>query len=227
MVHSQQQNIRQKKLAVLLRSARLARNRAEQECAEALNVPVATYLAYERGTQPISLPEVEIMAYLFDIPVDYFWGNTALSSQKGASTPEASTFANALGLRRRIIGARLRQARENSEMSIDTLSAMTGIAVADIQTYEALKADIPLPELELLVDALGMSMQQFVDQNGLVGRWMKEQQAIRQFLDLPPDLQEFVSKPVNQPFLELAQRLSEVNVDRLRNVAEGLLEITL
>ena len=40
-------------------------------------------------------------------------------------------------------------------------------------------------------------------------------------------MQQFVSKPVNQPYLELAQRLSEMSVERLRSVAEGLLEITL
>jgi hypothetical protein len=40
-------------------------------------------------------------------------------------------------------------------------------------------------------------------------------------------LLEFVSKPVNRPYLELAQRLSKTNVENLRAVAEGLLEITL
>jgi hypothetical protein len=44
---------------------------------------------------------------------------------------------------------------------------------------------------------------------------------------MPVDLQTFVSKPINRPYLELAQRLSEMSVDKLRSVAEGLLEITL
>jgi len=37
----------------------------------------------------------------------------------------------------------------------------------------------------------------------------------------------FVLKPINLPYLELAKRLSEMSVDKLRDVAEGLLEITL
>ena len=45
-------------------------------------------------------------------------------------------------------------------------------------------------------------------------------------LEMPLDLQVFVSKPINRPYLELAIRLSEMSVDRLRAVAEGLLEIT-
>jgi len=38
---------------------------------------------------------------------------------------------------------------------------------------------------------------------------------------------DFISKPVNRPYLQLAQRLSEMSVEKLRMVAEGLLEITL
>jgi hypothetical protein len=44
---------------------------------------------------------------------------------------------------------------------------------------------------------------------------------------MPSELQSFVVKPINQPYLELAQRLSEMSVEKLRAVAEGLLEITL
>jgi len=43
---------------------------------------------------------------------------------------------------------------------------------------------------------------------------------------MPVEMQVFVSKPINRPYLELAIRLSEMSVDRLRSVAEGLLEIT-
>ena len=44
--------------------------------------------------------------------------------------------------------------------------------------------------------------------------------------DLTPEMQQFVEKPVNQPYLEIAMRLSELPVDKLRTLAESLLEIT-
>jgi hypothetical protein len=44
---------------------------------------------------------------------------------------------------------------------------------------------------------------------------------------LPVELQDFVSKPINRPYLEIAHRLSEMPADQLRAVAEGLLAITL
>ncbi len=60
-----------------------------------------------------------------------------------------------------------------------------------------------------------------------MGNWRRQQRATQHIERLPPDLQEFISKPVNRPYLELAQRLSEMSVEKLRAVAEGLLEITL
>jgi hypothetical protein len=53
------------------------------------------------------------------------------------------------------------------------------------------------------------------------------QKAIQDFLQLPPDLQEFVCKPINRPYLDLAIKLSGMSTDKLRGVAEDLLDITL
>jgi len=60
-----------------------------------------------------------------------------------------------------------------------------------------------------------------------VGKWITQQAVVREVLELPPDLQAFVCLPVNRPYIELARRLSEMSVEKLRAVAEGLLEITL
>jgi len=60
-----------------------------------------------------------------------------------------------------------------------------------------------------------------------VGVWFSQQSALKGFQGLSPEMQAFVSKPVNRPYLELAQRLSEMSVEKLRTVAEVLLEITL
>ena len=70
-------------------------------------------------------------------------------------------------------------------------------------------------------------MVDFEDQHGQAGSWFSQQKYLREFLTLPEDLQKFVSKPINRPYLELAVRLSELKVERLRALAESLLEITL
>ena len=40
-------------------------------------------------------------------------------------------------------------------------------------------------------------------------------------------MQAFLCQVVNRPYLELAMKLSEMSKERLRSVAEGLLDITL
>ncbi len=84
-----------------------------------------------------------------------------------------------------------------------------------------------MPALEALATVLNTSLRHFQDKQGPVGAWFVQQRSLREFMDLPLELQTFVCKPVNRPYLELAVRLSEMSVERLRGVAEGLLEITL
>jgi hypothetical protein len=55
---------------------------------------------------------------------------------------------------------------------------------------------------------------------------MLSEEAIQHFLEMPPDLREFVALPVNRPYLELAMKLSNMSRDKLRSVAENLLDIT-
>jgi hypothetical protein len=40
------------------------------------------------------------------------------------------------------------------------------------------------------------------------------------------ELRQFVAMPVNRPYLELAMKLSNMSRDKLRSVAEDLLDIT-
>jgi hypothetical protein len=56
---------------------------------------------------------------------------------------------------------------------------------------------------------------------------MNDQAAIQEFLNLSPELRAFVCLPVNRPYIELARNLSQLSTEKLRAVAEGLLDITL
>lgn len=217
--------IRARKLGVLLRDARLKARKSVAECARTIGVTPAIWRAYEAGRRSPSLPEVEVFAYSMRLPVEHFWSSEAISDD--AEPAEALDLARLMGVRHRLIGARLRQQRLNAGLSIKSLSAQTGIASARLRAYELGERPIPLPELESLLALLGGDVETMLDQSGPVGQWIMEQKALRDFLQLPPELQEFVCKPVNRPYLELAVRLSAMSVEQLRAVAEGLLDITL
>jgi transcriptional regulator with XRE-family HTH domain len=217
--------IRIKKLGVLIKGARLALEKEPDECAQALDIAVERYLAYEDGEKAPSLPEIELLAYYLDVPLDHFWGGESLLQAKlPAKEIDAEKL---LRIRLRMIAALLQRARQDTAISTDNLAERAGISSEELEAYELGQKPIPLPVLESLSIALNISVNEFQDQRGPVGAWTTEQRAVKDFLSLHPDLQAFVIKPVNQPYLELAQRLSEMSVEKLRAVAEGLLEITL
>ena len=217
-------SIRSKITGTLIRDARLAANKTTEECAKAIDVSTETFEDYELGNQSISLPELEGMAYFLEVPMEHFWRRETFSEDEYRRLlPDMKQL---LSLRHRMIGALLRQARLESDLSLEALSTNTNIDASLLEAYELGQQPVPLPVLEMLSGVLNRSIREFQDQYGPVGDWNIQQNALRDFLNLPPEMQNFVSKPINYPYLELAVRLSEMSVDKLRDVAEGLLEIT-
>ncbi len=181
--------------------------------------------AYEEGRRAPSLPELESLAFFLSLPIEHFWGKAAFSDD--GARPEPPDLPQLVQLRQRMIGALLRQERANSNLSVKTLSAETGIPTGRIKAYELGERPIPLPELEALARSLSARIENFFDQNGPIGKWMWTQKSMKHFTELPTEVQMFVSQPVNRPYLELAMKLSSMSSDKLRSVAEGLLDITL
>ena len=217
--------IRTKKLGVLIRDARLAARRNVQECAQAIGIKPGLFRAYEDGRKAPSLPELETLVYFLDLPIDHFWGREVRSDD----TPvhEKLDLPRLTPVRQRKIGALLRQERMNASISIRNLAQETGISGARIKAYELGEKTIPLPELEVLVKSLGGRIESFFDRSGPIGQWMMNEEAIQTFLELPQELRQFIALPVNRPYLELAMKLSSMSRDKLRSVAEDILDITL
>jgi transcriptional regulator with XRE-family HTH domain len=220
-----QVTIRTKKLGVLIRDARMAGRRTIKECADAIGIKGASFRAYEEGLKAPSLPELETLVYYLDMPINHFW-----SKETKSNTPlpiETLDLPRITSIRQRKIGALLRQERMNASISIRNLAEETGIPGGRIKAYELGERPIPLPELEVMVSSLGGRVENYIDRNGPVGQWLVDEESIQHFLELPDDLRGFVSLPVNRPYLELAMKLSSMSKDKLRSVAEDLLDITL
>ena len=217
--------IRAKKLGILIRDARIASRRSIKECASAINVTNGVFKAYEEGRKAPSLPELETLVYYLELPINHFWSNEALSA--APSRIDELDLPRLTELRHRMIGALLRQERMDASLSMKAVAEQTGISTGRLKRYEMGERPIPLPELEVILKVLGGRIETFFDQGGPIGQWMIQQKAVQQFLDMPVELQNFVCQPVNKPYLDLARKLSEMSTDKLRSVAEDLLDITL
>ncbi len=218
-------SLRTKKLGVLMRDARLASKKNLSDAAQAIGIPPADLEAYELGERAPSLPEVEFLAYYLGVPLNYFWGITAIS--EGGPQENKLQSQKLLEIRQKVIGALLRQAREQAGLSLQEAAEQVALTPEQLEMYELGHDLIPLPLLESLGSALNRPIYEFQDKHGPAGLQVSQQRVVDDFLGLSPELQAFVSKPINRPYLELAQRLSEMSVDKLRSVGEGILEITL
>jgi transcriptional regulator with XRE-family HTH domain len=217
--------LRAKKLGVLIRDARTFACRSLSECAETLGLPQAAYEAYEMGEQSPSLPELELLSYYFGVPLEHFYGNQLL--ERNHRFKENVDLEVLIGLRQRMVGTLIRKARKEANLSLESLSETTGVAPAVLEAYELGERPVPVPELDAIAFALGSTVKDFQDKRGPVGLWFAQEDALKAFQNLSPEMQDFVSKQVNRPYLELALRLSQLSVEKLRSVGEVLLEITL
>jgi transcriptional regulator with XRE-family HTH domain len=215
--------IRAKKLGLILIDARNNAKQTIKDCSSAMGISVARMKSYESGALSPTLPELEAYAFFLDLPISHFLGEKLLA-EEDANSP--TTIQQFIEIRQRVIGTALRMARNEFGQTFKQLSEKTLISPAKLKKYESGETPIPIPELEQLSRALIVPIDKLLAQGGKVGTWRKKMLRSAQLSELPEELQDFVCHQVNQPFLELAKKLSALPADKLRAVAEGLLEIT-
>jgi transcriptional regulator with XRE-family HTH domain len=220
MSHDQAIQLRAKIIGVLLRDARLAAGKSLKQVGQVIGLSGGTISAVERGANALSLPELELLAFYLGIPITRFWSEEVVSQD--AHPTENLEIGNLLLLRQRTVAAMLRQGRSEKTLSQKELAQRTGISPSRIRRYERGETPVPLPELETLAASLGYSLEDFADSSGPVGEWITQKRAEKQFDELPRHLKEFIANPDNQAYIEFAERMSSISVERLKALADAL-----
>lgn len=215
--------LRAKIIGLHLRDARLASGKSMKELGEVIGISSGTISSIERGSNSPSLPELELLAFYLSTPINHFWSEQVVSQEPHPT--ERFETKDLLALRHRAIAAMLRQARTEKNLSQKDLADRTGISTSRIRRYESGETPVPLPELELLANSLGYQVDQFADNSGPVGEWIDNQRAEEKFEELPRGLKEFIADPDNRLYLEMAQRLKAISVEKLRALADNIAEI--
>jgi len=124
------------------------------------------------------------------------------------------------------VGARLRQLRSEANRTQQDLAEMLECPLETIAAYELGKRPVSAAELEVVCRALNVPLSYFLDKDSDIGKWHLLQDQFELFQALPADIRDFVLKPINVSYLELAMKLAALPAGALRAIAEGLLEIT-
>ncbi|MCB9421325.1 MAG: transcriptional regulator [Ardenticatenaceae bacterium] len=211
---------RAKMLGVLIQDAREFSGRTADECAEVVGITPEQFEQAEKGGYDISLPELEALAIFLGVPMGHFWGSETLESE-----PEPN-YGQMITLRHRVVGVILRQLRLKSQKTHQELADALGVDVATIQSYESGRTSVPYLHLEQLCRTMGAGVDQFMENHGPLGRHEAAYRLRKQFNQMSPEMQAFLINPVNIRYLETAKKLSEMDVAKLRQVAENILDIT-
>lgn len=221
--HQQSYTLRGKMLGVLLRDARVNAVRSLSDVAAFLQIDAEEVEAWELGEASPSLPQLELLAYFFDVPVSHFWGLTTLEAENAGPASAQNEF---VALRNRMIGALLRQSREEMKTSIEELAERTAIPVQDLRDYELGEAPIPMHELAVLANAVQKTISYFLETSSQIGDLLAMRERWKHFNTLPEELREFAANPQNIGFIEIALNFSRMNSDVLRRIAVSMLDIT-
>jgi transcriptional regulator with XRE-family HTH domain len=214
--------LRTKKIGILMTDARRIARQSEDACARIMNVDLAEYHEYETGQRMPSLPQLEVLAFFLDVPLDHFWGTKAKSEEPQFSLNTAALIP----LRQKVIGITIRQLRQMANISLEEFAEKLEVDPVVMKQYELGDQPLSLPLLEQMLAYLNENISIVADRHGQIGKWYKQQKTVDSVTTYPDDIQDFVTKSINEPYLELARRLSEMDAAKLRAIAEGLLEIT-
>ena len=217
--------LRAKMLGVLIRDARLNAARTIEDSASIIGVPVETYQAWEYGDGDVpSLPQLELLAFYFGVPVSHFWSDNTLREEYGEDRRSEQEY---IKLRQRMVGAMLQQAREEAGLSVEEAAKDAGIAPETLKSYEMGDAPIPMHELTTLARSVKKTMSYFLESSGKIGELLATREEWKHFSELPDDIRAFAANPVNVGFIEIAIMLSQMPTDKLRRVGSSIVDITM
>lgn len=209
-------------LGELIRESREAAGYSVDECAIVLGITPEEFRQLELYPESLTLPQLESLALYLDVPMSRFWG--VAEEEHGQEQVDFELYRS---LRQRIIGVFLYQARLDADLSKEEIADDLETSVETVTSYEMGQAPIPYFELEKLAQILDVPLAYFTEETH--GPLVHHETNIRHrqlFEELPPDMKAFVVKPSNRSYLETAMRLSELDIDKLRTIAEGILDIT-
>jgi transcriptional regulator with XRE-family HTH domain len=216
--------LRNKILGVQLHSARRFNGRTLEECARLIGLSANAYESIEAGRRAISLPQLEQLSLFFRLPISQLLSSEPIKLESSLNSAQTNLR---LELRNRMIGILLKKQRVEQNLPLSTVAEKLDILENILASYESGIMGIPIAHLEKLAQIYKIDFESLAQKDlDAVGQKLQNQEAANRVSELPLDLQAFVSNPQNAPYLRISQSLSELPVQRLREIAEGLLEIT-
>lgn len=216
--------LRARIVGVLLRGARVTKGFTVDHLAQQINAVSDEVVAWEFGNETPSLPQLEVLAYTLEVPISHFLeGTETLMDKLGQRMIDQGEY---IQTRDHMIGTMIRLRRDEIAFTADYLAEQTGLPTDLLLEYEYGRRAIPLTHLTSIASALRVNLSSFLENTNRVGSYLEAQEMFDIFLQMDPETRQFLTKPSNHRYIELAMKLANMGSDKLRSIAENILEIT-
>jgi transcriptional regulator with XRE-family HTH domain len=220
--------LKAKKIGVRLGSIREKSGLSTTVVENNSGIPSEQLQRMEQGLDIPSLPQLESLSRIYNSSVEDLTSDPLKPKPLEVLIPVAQRQLESL--QNRFIGLIIKETRVSKDQSATQIAEKCDLTQDQFNQYESGLAPIPFPILDEICAQLGLSVYSLRDvrkSEELNDDAIATPESSPKQVDIPDDLLEFVSQPVNRPFIELAKRLSLMNAEELRNIAESILEITL
>ena len=135
---------------------RKLQKRSIHDCASFLNLSRESYLKFEQGQYSLTLPEVELLAQFFNVPVSALFQSNFDESVHFPLLDE-DIHSDYSKIRTKMIGVTLNNELANREIELKSLHEMTQIPQEELNAYINDMKPVPLDHLLLIQEALSLS----------------------------------------------------------------------
>lgn len=212
---------RSRQLGKVLETCRENAEKTLVKTAAFLGISPDDLLRFERGETSPSLPQLELLADLFRIPINELIDPAAKVSP--VRKIDAEKVPALVAIRSRIIAIRLKNARISQNIGLAELAAQIGIISDELEAIEAGEKPAPFTALEKACERLGISVNSLMTTPDVVGKIEPEEEKAP---DLPVEWLEFIKDPTNLPYLQLARELKTIDRSALTQLGEHLTKLT-
>ena len=224
-MNNQLLSIKAKKFGLRLSSFRKSRGISLDSLCRWTGISQDEIEKIESGESTLSLPEIEVIALKMGLSAaDLVSGE--INAEKDAEA-ELALNGQFISLRDRMIALSLRKARSEHNKSLEEIAEKVGISTSELNDYESGAISIPWPVLDCLCSVYELPVSSLLS---IPVKTEKDEVQNTSPQAVPAsngdEMSKFINNPANKPYLDLAKRLSELDAGKLRNIAEGLLEIT-
>ena len=205
-----------KELHEKIKTIRLSLHFSIHDCAKLLGIPQGTYLAFEKGEQHLSLPDLEILALYFGLPLEACF-NDQCKRLYQITLLQDSIRPSYQILRQKVIRTQLSLERQAAGLTLEELAEATGIPVESLHNYEEETIPIPIDDLQNICQQLGKHLDAFFPDDrqlsetlNLSGAMFQDQEAMNEGDGLDESFAQILAKLKQIPKADQAEIAKEI-----------------